>query len=248
MVGRDVSATREVERIRAYYINMTSHELASSLLTISGNIGLVILENEQRMPAGELTRLRTALATTLALDNLAADLEVLSRRDANQWTITPEATNLAAEAYGAADEVRVIADNKGVILEAQRLAQPLPLAWVDPRRARQVARNLITNAIKYTPAGGRIAVAVSADEQWVWLQVQDTGVGIPKALQERIWDRYFRAPAPDGEEQAPGQGLGLAIVRIITEAHGGKRAIVSDVDKGTLISIGFPRADRALAC
>jgi signal transduction histidine kinase len=244
LVGRDVSAAREVERVRAQFINMTSHEMGTPLQTISGNIEMFILENARYLAPEQLYRLRTALATTRSMSTFAQDLRLLSERDANQWSIAPQSVDLAAEAAAAIDEIRLSAEVKGVALAPLHAAPALPPAWVDPRRARQVARNLISNAIKYTARGGSVRVSVAADADWVRLSVQDTGIGIPPELQPRIWERYYRVPLADGSEPVSGQGLGLAIVRIITEAHGGKRNIESVLGQGTTITISFPRADR----
>lgn len=244
LVGRDVSAAREVERVRAQLINMISHEMGSPLQTISGNIEMFMLKNERPLPPEQLHRLRTALATTRSMTTFTQDLSLLSERDAKQWSISPQAVDLAAEAAAAIDEIFLSAEEKGVALASLNAPRLLPPAWVDPRRARQVARNLISNAIKYTARGGSVHVSVAADADWVRLSVQDNGIGIPPELQSRIWERYYRVPLADGSKSVSGQGLGLAIVRIIAEEHGGKYNIESAVGKGTTITISFPRADR----
>lgn len=113
-------------------------------------------------------------------------------------------------------------------------------------RARQVARNLIINAIKFTPSGGRVLVSVFADANWVTLQVEDTGIGFSEEVSGKIWQRFFQAPQPQGSERSAGRGLGLAIVRIIVEAHGGLREAHSVPGEGTIFTISFPRADRSI--
>lgn len=246
MVGRDVSAAREVERVRAQFINMTTHELGTPLQTVSGNIDLFVHAHVHDLPPKHLNWLKTALATANSMETMVADLEVLSKRDAGVWVIDPGPTDIAAEARAALDEMRLNADKKTVRLLPMREEPTLPLAWADHRRVRQVARNLIINAINYTPEGGSVAVSLSYDHQWVQLHVSDTGVGIPAEQTERIWQRYTRVPMPDGSAGADGQGLGLAIVRIIVDAHKGLKAVRSEVGRGTTISISFPRADRAM--
>lgn len=244
LVGRDVSAVREVERVRAQFINMTTHELDGPLHTVGGQLELFIRAHERDMTPHQLSGLKMALATANSMVTMVADLEVLSKRDAGQWVIEPRPEDLAGEAQAALDEMRLNADKKGVRLNPLHVAPNLPLAWMDKRRARQVARNLITNAINYTSAGGAVTVGLSADAQWVRLHVSDTGIGIPANELELIWQRYHRTPRPDGAEQTPGQGLGLAIVRIIVDAHNGQREVKSEVGQGTTFTISFPRADR----
>lgn len=244
MVGRDVSAVREVERVRAQFINMTTHDLDGPLHNVAGYLEMFIRAHERDMAPHQLKGLKLALTSAYSMATMVADLEVLSKRDAGQWVIEPRPDDLATEAQAALDEMRLSADKKGVRLNPLHVAPNLPLAWMDKRRARQVARNLITNAINYTPGGGVVTVGVSADAEWVRLHVSDTGIGIPANELELIWQRYHRAPRPDDADHTPGQGLGLAIVRIIVDAHNGLREVKSEVGKGTTFTISFPRADR----
>ncbi|HEX8996387.1 MAG TPA: ATP-binding protein [Ktedonobacterales bacterium] len=242
LVGRDVSAAREIERVRAEYIYMTSHELSQPLQNISYAVDLVNRAAGQRLNAEQHNLLNSALASTYGMKALVQDLALLSTRDAGQWTINPYPTDLGFEAGMAAEEMRLIAEEKGVTLLTQP-PQRLPLALIDPVRARQVARNLILNAIKFTPLGGQVRVSVGADAERVLLRVEDTGMGIPQDALELIWNRYYRAPQPAGVERIAGQGLGLAIVRIIVDAHNGTRQVESVLGKGSVFTVGFPRAD-----
>lgn len=244
LVGRDVSAVREVERVRAEYIYMTSHDLNQPLQHISSAIELVSRSAGPRLTAEQLSLLNSSLASTYSMKALVQDLSLLSTRDAGQWTINPYPIDLSAEASMAVDEMRLVAEEKGVALLAQPPQPRLPYALIDPLRARQVARNLILNAIKFTTPGGHVRVSVSADAEYVLLRVEDTGIGIPKDALELIWNRYYRAPQPAGAERIGGQGLGLAIVRIIVDEHNGTRHVESVEGKGSVFTIGIPRADR----
>ncbi|HEY7848761.1 MAG TPA: ATP-binding protein [Ktedonobacterales bacterium] len=242
LVGRDVSGAREVERFRAEQIQMVSHEMGNPLQTISGNVELFVNFYGRDLTPEQLRMLNTARATTYSIRTLVADLDLISRKDAGQWTINPMPTDLSAEARAAAIEMNLIAQQEGVDLRLAPGSQA-PLAQADPARARQVARNLIINAIKFTPKGGRVWVSVLADADWVTLKVEDTGVGIPEDVIPLIWRRFYRAPQP-GPTKIKGRGLGLAIVRIIAEAHGGLYDVRSKVGKGTVFTVSFPRADR----
>ena len=244
LVGRDVSGPHEVERVRAQYIHMTSHEMSAPLQTITGYLELFLKSAEKSLSGEQIAMLHTALATTYSMSTLADDLEVLSQRYAGKWEVSPMAIDLSAEAHTAAVEMNLIAREKGVTLLVQPPQPGLPPALMDPRRARQVARNLIINAIKYTLPGGQVRVAVGANAEQVVLRVEDTGIGIPKEAQDLIWNSYYRVPRPDGVGQAPGQGFGLAIVRIIVHEHNGTYAVDSEPNRGSVFTIGIPRADR----
>ena len=108
--------------------------------------------------------------------------------------------------------------------------------WVDPVRLHQVLLNLLSNAVKFTPAGGTIRVEVSRAPQAVRISVQDTGIGIAPEDQARIFQPYVRA----GPRLEPGAGLGLAIVRLLVEAHGGHMELASELGKGSCFSVVVP--------
>lgn len=244
VVGRDVTGPRELERVRNEYIHMTSHEISAPLQTITGYIELFLKEYGLRLDAEYIGMLQTALASAYSMKAVADDLEVLSKRDAGIWEINPEPLDLSVEALAAVAEMRLLARDNSVILQMEPPPPHLPLALMDPVRARQVARNLISNAIKFTPPGGWVRVAVTADMEYVQLRVQDTGIGIPEEALEMIWKRYYRVPLSREGEHVAGQGLGLAIVRIITDKHNGLRDVKSAVGKGSVFTISIPRADR----
>ncbi len=109
----------------------------------------------------------------------------------------------------------------------------------DRVRVEQVAANLIDNALKYTPEGGRVQVEVEVDKERALLRVRDTGVGIPDAELERIWERLFRG---DRSRTARGLGLGLSLVKAIVEAHGGSVAAASEPGAGATFTVWLPMA------
>ena len=111
---------------------------------------------------------------------------------------------------------------------------------VDRRRIAQVCANLIDNAIKYTPAGGRVEVSVSRNAPWAVLRVADTGVGIAPDDRRRVWERLFRGDRSRGER---GLGLGLSLVKAVVEAHGGEVALESQVGVGSTFEVRLPCGD-----
>ena len=114
----------------------------------------------------------------------------------------------------------------------------LPLTVLGDRtRLEQVAANLIDNAIKYTPAGGRVEIDLSVQATSAVLRVRDTGIGIPANELPRIWDRLFRG---DQSRTERGLGLGLSLVKAIVEAHGGSVVVESEVGKGSVFTVSLP--------
>ena len=109
----------------------------------------------------------------------------------------------------------------------------------DTRRLQEVLQNLLDNAVQYTPGGGRITVQATAGDRQIAITVADTGIGIPKAEQERIFERFYRVDAARSRE-AGGTGLGLSIARHLVEAHGGRIEIESDVGRGSTFKVVLP--------
>jgi signal transduction histidine kinase/GAF domain-containing protein len=242
LVGRDMTSERELERSRSEFIRMTSHDMSAPLHTIYGHLDFLTKAKQNNLTPEQIAHVETALAAAESMKVLVADLALLSAREAGQWHIDPKPKDLSIEVAAAVEAMKLVALQKSVDLR-MRVIPPLPPALVDAERAQQVARNLIINAIKFTPRGGRVLVSVFADAEWVVLQVEDSGRGIPEESVERIWERNYRAPQPEGVERVSGSGLGLAIVRIIVQAHHGHHFVKSTVGKGTIFTILFPHAD-----
>jgi len=137
----------------------------------------------------------------------------------------------------AVDLYRDVADAKGVTLIANAGADAVVSG--DRVRLEQATANLIDNAVKYTPRGGRISVDVQRERDRALLRVRDTGIGIPADEQPRIWDRLFRGDKSRAER---GLGLGLSLVKAVIEAHGGTVTVVSKAGQGSTFTVSLPVA------
>lgn len=128
----------------------------------------------------------------------------------------------------------------------RRLAQPGPIALVDPDQGKQVLNSLVRNAMQYTPEGGAVTISTgtkSAEGRtWATVTVADTGIGIPGEELPHIFERFSRGEKPR-RMQVPGTGLGLALVREIVAMHGGRVTVESQVGKGTNLTVWLPLAD-----
>ncbi len=135
------------------------------------------------------------------------------------------------------------ATEKGILLE-RRIQHPLPLVRMDPLRVEQVASNLLANALKYSPPGARVIVALGESEGGLLLSVIDQGPGIPASEVPRLFEDFSRASVPTtGGEKST--GLGLSIVRRIMEAHGGKAWVESEEGKGSTFRVWLPLGNTA---
>jgi signal transduction histidine kinase len=131
--------------------------------------------------------------------------------------------------------------DRGVVLGTE-LPDDLPEVWADTARMNHVFANLLSNALRYTPPGGKVTVLGNADEAWVQFSVSDTGKGIPNQYLARVFEQFFQVPDQGTQN---GAGLGLAIVKEIVEAHGGTVKVESRVGEGSTFRFTLRRADLA---
>src|SRR5205085_4167976 len=239
LVIRDVTELRRLEAVRRDFVANVSHELKTPLTSIAGYAETLATED-----AGKETEpfARTILNNAHRMQRLVDDLLDLSRIESGRWQPTPEDADvaaIAAEAWTAfADRAR---DRNVEFTVAASAARGVT---ADPDALRQIFTNLFDNALRHTPAGGRIKVTVDPAPGGVSVAVADTGSGIAPEHLPRIFERFYRAD-PGRSRGEGGTGLGLAIVKHLVEAHGGRVEARSTVAKGTTVSMFFP--DRAAA-
>jgi signal transduction histidine kinase len=239
LVGRDVTAAREMDQMKASFLSMISHELRGPLQIINGYLDLLLDGTAGAMSDDQHGFVQRSRAGSERLTALVDDLLLLSRRDAGQFTLNRQLVDLSQVIRDMVEEMQIVAADAQVRLTLQ--APPtLPLIRADGPRIAQVARNLISNAIKFTPSGGSALVTVAPSEQEIVLRVADTGIGIPQEDQAKIFDRFYQSDAEAPRGQAAGQGLGLAIVRIIVEGHDGTVSVESGPGEGSVFTARLP--------
>ncbi|MFZ1059162.1 MAG: ATP-binding protein [Candidatus Rokuibacteriota bacterium] len=239
MVLHDVTQLRRLERVRTEFVANVSHELRTPLTAIRGYLetllegGLDERDNARRF-------LEIVSRHTERLGRLLDDLTDLSNIELGKVALELEPTELgeALEAVVAIIEPR--AAGKGVSL-AVDLPPDLPRVLADGDRLTQILINLLDNAVKFTPAGGRVTVTAAVQDQMVEIAVADTGIGIPSTDLPRITERFYRVDKARSRELG-GTGLGLAIVKHLVQAHGGQLSIESDAGKGTTVRFTLPVA------
>ena len=146
-------------------------------------------------------------------------------------------TDLCQLAREVIELYEYVAEDKRIAVQTELPSAPVT-AGVDPIRMRQVFANLLDNALKYTPEGGRVTVSVRDGPQEALVGFHDTGMGIPEGEREKIWLRLYRG---DKSRSQRGLGLGLSLVKAVVEAHGGKVELFSRIDKGSEFTVRVPR-------
>ena len=235
LVMQDISTLKELDRIKSDFVNTVSHDLRSPLTAILGYVELI-----QRV--GPITDQQAEFIHRIqfgvqSITALISDLLDLGRIEAG-FDAQKEGTHLPAVVEFSIEGVRAQADIKHQILDVH-LAYPLPLVLANPPRLQQMLTNLVGNAIKYTPPGGRIGVNVRADGNAVLITITDTGMGIPPPDLPYIFNKFYRAS--NSREKYEGTGLGLSIVKSIVENHGGRIWVDSKLDEGSTFTVILPQ-------
>ncbi|HXX19522.1 MAG TPA: ATP-binding protein [Candidatus Acidoferrum sp.] len=239
IVLHDVTELRRLERVRQDFVANVSHEFKTPLTAIQGFAETLLagaLEDPQHNRRF-LEIIRDHAARLAALTN---DLLKLARIEAGKLEVEFGPVNLLEVVERCAETTLLKASRKQIALEAE-IPPGLPAVRGDASLLREVLQNLLDNAVQYTPAGGRIRVSATASAREAVLTVEDTGIGIPLADQERIFERFYRVDAGRSRE-AGGTGLGLSIARHIVEAHGGRLWVESEVGHGSKFSFSLALA------
>jgi PAS domain S-box-containing protein len=252
-VGTDMTEARETERMKDQFVGLISHELRTPLTSILGYLELVL--EDEALSGDHRQYLGTVERNAQRLLRLVGDLLFTAQVDAGRFTLQPEDVDLAAIVQAAEETARVTAAAAGVELRVELPAEELTVPG-DALRLGQACDNLVSNAVKFTPAGGRVtlrlaagwrtrdggfaAEAVPGGEPVARLSVIDTGIGIPSGEQGKLFTRFFRASSAQ-RSQIAGVGLGLSITKAITTAHGGTLDLDSTEGRGTTFTMTLPR-------
>jgi two-component system, OmpR family, sensor histidine kinase BaeS len=216
------------ERARRTLLADVSHELRTPLTVMQGTLEGVL---DGVYPADE-AHLRPVLDETRVLSRLIDDLRTLSLSEAGALRLHREPTDLRALLGEVVASHRPMADEADVRLDLE--VGDLDPISIDPARIRQVMANLVANALRFTPAGGRIAVVASGSGTAIEIRVSDTGTGMEPDEVDHAFDRFYRSPG------STGSGLGLSIARNLVEAHGGRIGLTSEPGRGTTVEVMLP--------
>jgi signal transduction histidine kinase len=240
MVGRlraQNEELRRLDRLKDDFVASVSHELRTPLTSIRGYLELVLDGDAAELTEEQLRYLSVVDRNADRLLRVVDDLLFAAQVDAGKIALEPGPTDLDELVREAVEAARPVAAEHDVELtfEADRPAELVG----DRARLAQILDNLIANAIKFTPPGGKVEVRTFVAGDSAVVEVADTGIGISADDQERLFQRFFRA---EGAilGAIDGTGLGLAIVKAIVDAHGGELAVQSVAGRGTTFRIGLP--------
>ncbi len=228
---------RELDRLKDEFVALVSHELRTPLTSIRGYLELVLDGASDNLTDEQRQFLTVVERNSDRLQRLVGDLLFVAQVDAGRLALELghlDAAEVGAEAVEAA---RPAADHKG--LELRLGGDPHAQLIGDRARLAQLVDNLVSNAIKFTPAGGHVEITVRSGNGNVTIEISDSGVGISEHDQERLFQRFYRTPSATSQA-VPGTGLGLAISKAIVDAHEGTIQLESSEGHGTTFRVTIP--------
>jgi len=240
LIRRQVQHVRQTDQLRRELVADVSHDLRTPVTSLQGYLETLLLKEGALSPQERRGYLEIAAAQSKHLGKLIAELFELAKLNSPETIPHVETFSLGELVQDVVQKFRLAVEQKHVTLQA-KLGTDLAFVSADIGLIERVLENLIENALRYTPPGGRITVSLSRMGENIMTQVTDTGCGIPPEDLSHIFDRYYQV----GKQQQTsdrGAGLGLAITKRILELHGSAIAVQSAVNRGTTFSFHLAAA------
>lgn len=239
-VFRDVTRQARIDRLKEDFISVAAHELKTPMTALKGYTELLLSEVAGKVTLVQEHFLQIIQTNVERLAELANDLLDISRIEAGMMQLQIRELNLLDLIEEVVITFRAEAERKG-LRQVIDVPPDLPAVWGDRGRLLQLLSNLMSNAYKYTPGGGKIGITARQVNSQIQVDVMDTGIGISRQDQEQIFSRFFRADNPLIREIG-GTGLGLSIAKSIVALHGGEIWVDSELGRGSTFSFTLPLA------
>jgi len=228
-----------LERTKTEFLNLASHELRGPITVIRGYLSMLERGSLGAIPEGARKALPVLTAKADEMNALVEQMIEAARLEEGKLELSPRHADLREVARTALDMAQPLTDSAhALVFESPDIEIPV---MVDVDRIATVVGNLLTNAIKYSPAGGPVTLRVSTDDHLAKISVTDTGVGIPADRLDRLFTRFGRIVTPE-TTHIPGTGLGLYLSRELARLHGGDITATSVLGKGSTFVLAVPLA------
>lgn len=235
---RDITKEKEVDKAKTEFVSLASHQLKTPLSAINWYSEILLTESGDNLTPEQKDYLKEIQIGGKRMSELVNALLNVSRIDLGTFVVDPELTDLAELSEAVLKDLKKQIKEKEIVIK-KSYQENMPKIMLDPKLLTIILQNLISNAVKYTPAKGHIHIEISTDQDTVDIKVADSGYGIPLADQEKIFTKLFRA-ANVADKVTDGTGLGLYMVKSILDKTGGSIRFESEENKGTKFFVELP--------
>lgn len=238
-VFRDITKEKEIDKAKTEFVSLASHQLRTPLSTVSWYSEMLLAGDVGEVTPEQKKYLEEIYRGNQRMVDLVNTLLDVSRIEMGTFIFETKTTDVVKLAQAVIEEHKLHILAKRIKFSFT-FSKKIPLIKTDPKQLRMVIQNLVSNAVKYTPEGGKVVLSISlGDSKHVLLKIADTGYGIPKNQQDKIFTKLFRADNVLGKD-TEGTGLGLYIAKSIVEQSGGRIWFESDENKGTTFFVVLP--------
>ncbi len=235
-ITKDITQRKKLDQLKDEFIGLVSHELRSPLTVITGAVNTVLTEATRLSPEETRQLLQDAALEADTLSHLLGNLLELSRVQANRLLLHAEAISVNKVIQ---DTVREMKHRSPVHQFIVDIPRKLPPVYADQLRLERILHNLLENAVKYSPKGGKIEVSVKPEAEYLVFCVSDQGIGISPTDQSKLFGPFQRLNDPT-VDRVGGIGLGLLVCRRLVEAHGGRIWVSSEPGRGSTFFFTLP--------
>lgn len=235
----DVSKERELESMKLDFVSMAAHELRTPMTSIKGYLHIFLRNYKTILNPEQLNILDKINTASGRLVDLIEDLLNVARIERGTLVINPEPSELEEIVMGVVNEYAQQIKQKSLDFGIDLPSRPLPKIMADKARIAEVLNNILSNAITYTPSGGKIRIWVEVKEKELITNIGDSGPGIPREALNHLFTKFYRVAGTFGQG-AKGTGLGLYICKSIIERHHGRIWAESQVGEGSIFSFSLP--------
>jgi PAS domain S-box-containing protein len=239
VILRDITREKFIERMKSEFVSLSAHQLRTPLSAIKWSLRMLLDGDVGALSKDQRELLEKTYKSNERMINLINDLLDATRIEEGKYLYQPLYIDFAKVVEGVINSFKHEIERKNLKFEFHKPKEKLPQIKVDREKIELAIQNLLDNAIRYTPSGGKVTISLSYDKKEIEFKIQDTGIGIPKRQQVRVFSRFFRGSNAIRRE-TEGSGLGLYIAKNIIEAHGGRIWFESEEGKGSTFYFTLP--------
>lgn len=239
VVLHDVSREKLVERMKTEFVTVAAHQLRTPASAIKWTLQMLLEEDLGKITSKQRTTIEKAAKTNEKMINLVNDLLNVAQIEEGKYLSKIILSSLEEIIEAAIRENKEKIKEKKIKFKLLKPSKPLPKVMLDVEKMKIAFKNLLDNALRYTPAGGKVAVSLQLKAKEIEVQIQDNGLGIPERQKEKVFTKFFRG-ANIIRVETEGTGLGLYIAKNIIEAHGGRIWFQSQEKKGSIFYFTVP--------